>query len=190
MRNLDRAVAWGVALVVCVAVACETPTVGASDRAYFTHPSDTTGHPSSPTAHDSTASTPAGHDSVESKPASHDTVSTPAPHDSTVSTPTPNDSVVSTPTPSDSVVSWTFCVNAGNVCEFLGLRVVRLADAGNTRAVTQTAYHSVPCAAYGFNDRNPAPGAPLHCDYGPVKTTTLVNASPMGPLTARAVVVP
>ena len=87
-------------------------------------------------------------------------------------------------------MSWTFCVNAGNVCSFLGLREVRLADAGNTRAVTQTAYHTVPCAVYGFSDRNPAPGAPLHCDYGPVKTTTLANANPMGPLTASAVVVP
>jgi hypothetical protein len=48
----------------------------------------------------------------------------------------------------------------------------------------------VPCAVYGFNNQNPAPGASLHCDYGPVKYATLSNSTPMGPLTASTVTVP
>src|SRR5262245_58075819 len=80
---------------------------------------------------------------------------------------------MSTAAANDPTVLWTFCTKAGNVCNFLGLRDVRLADPTNTKAVTQTAYHSVPCAVYGFNNQNPAPGKALHCDYGPVKTATL-----------------
>jgi hypothetical protein len=44
--------------------------------------------------------------------------------------------------------------------------------------VTSVAYIAVPCAPYGFNDVNPAPDQTLHCDYGPLKTTTLINPSP------------
>jgi hypothetical protein len=96
-----------------------------------------------------------------------------------------------TPAPAnDTTASWTFCVNAGNVCTFLGLRAVRLADATGTKAVVQTAYHSVPCAVYGFNDQNPAPNKALHCDYGRAKMTTLAIPIPMGPLTGSSVVVP
>ncbi|MEP7346739.1 MAG: DUF1996 domain-containing protein [Gemmatimonadaceae bacterium] len=73
--------------------------------------------------------------------------------------------------------SWTFCVAAGNVCLFTGLRDVRLAAATGA-AVQQTVFHTVPCAAYGFNNQNPAPGQPLHCDYGPIKTTTINNPNP------------
>lgn len=90
---------------------------------------------------------------------------------------------------SDPAPSWTFCVNAGNVCEFLGLRDVRLADKSGTKFVTQTVYHTVPCAVYGFGGKSPASGA-LHCDYGPFKTTTLAVPMPMGPLTGPTVLVP
>jgi hypothetical protein len=84
--------------------------------------------------------------------------------------------------------AWTFCAPEGNVCEFLGLRDVRLA-APNGAAVQQTAYHTVPCATYGFGDQHPAPGQPLHCDYGPIKTATLVNPMPgMGGLAASVTV--
>ena len=73
--------------------------------------------------------------------------------------------------------AWTFCTTAGNVCEFTGLRDVRLGGA-NGPYVQQTAYHMVPCARYGFGDQDPAPNQPLHCDYGPIKTTTLSNPMP------------
>jgi len=86
--------------------------------------------------------------------------------------------------------SWTFCSQAGALCTYLGLRDVRLADQSGARYVTQASYHQVPCAVYGFNNQNPAPGQSLHCDYGPIKTTTLSNPNPMGPLTSSTVVVP
>ena len=85
--------------------------------------------------------------------------------------------------------AWTFCVNAGNVCLFTGLRVVRLADATGTHVVTQVAYHTVPCAVYGFQDRNPGGGA-LHCDYSEPLMDTLPVPVAMGPLNSHTVVVP
>ena len=85
-----------------------------------------------------------------------------------------------TPTPPTSS-AWTFCVNAGNVCLFDGLRDVRLADQSGSNAVTQEAFHQVPCAVYGFGDQNPSPEASpasLHCDIGPVKMGTIQNPQP------------
>lgn len=82
------------------------------------------------------------------------------------------------PTPAPGVPgTWTFCTNAGAPCDFVGLRDVRLGAAAGPY-VQQTAYGSVPCAAYGFAGKDPAPGQPLHCDYGPLKTTTLANPMP------------
>ncbi len=79
---------------------------------------------------------------------------------------------------------WTHCTTAGNPCLFLGSREVRLGGP-NGPYVYQTAYGGVPCAVYGFNNQNPAPGQPLHCDYGPLRTTTLANPMPgMGGLPA------
>jgi hypothetical protein len=74
--------------------------------------------------------------------------------------------------------AWTFCTNAGAMCNFLGLRDVRLADPTGTKSVVQEAFRSVPCAVYGFSNQNPAPNQALHCDFGPAKTTTLQNPSP------------
>jgi hypothetical protein len=85
--------------------------------------------------------------------------------------------------------SWTFCTNAGAVCQFLGLRDVRLGPT-NGPFVTKVAYGLIPCAVYGFDDQDPAPGKSLHCDYGPIKLTTLRNPMPMAPLTAANVTVP
>ena len=81
------------------------------------------------------------------------------------------------PSPVPTPETWTFCTNAGAPCEFIGLRDVRL-GAATGAYVQQVAYGSVPCAPYGFGGRNPAPGQPLHCDYGPLKTTTLANPQP------------
>ncbi|HEY4303861.1 MAG TPA: DUF1996 domain-containing protein [Gemmatimonadaceae bacterium] len=85
--------------------------------------------------------------------------------------------------------AWTFCTNAGAMCDFIGLRDVRLSDASNTKFVTQTVYHEVPCAGYGFNNQNPSSGQ-LHCDYSPIKMQTLSNAANMAPITASSVSVP
>jgi hypothetical protein len=68
-------------------------------------------------------------------------------------------------------------VAAGNNCDFIGLRDVRLV-AQNGAFVSQVAYHTVPCAPYGFGNQNPAPGQSLFCDYGPIKTTTMNNPMP------------
>jgi Domain of unknown function (DUF1996)/Bacterial Ig-like domain (group 2) len=93
------------------------------------------------------------------------------------------------PATASSAGAWTYCSPTGTVCDFTGLRDVRLSDPTGSRAVVQTAYHAVPCAVYGFNGQNPAPGAALHCDYGPAKMTTLTNPMPgMGGLGATVVV--
>ena len=76
-----------------------------------------------------------------------------------------------------SAGSWTFCSGTGTVCEFLGLRDVRLV-ASNGAFVQLTAFHSVPCAVYGFGNRNPAPGLPLRCEYGPLKVAAVENPMP------------
>ncbi|MFL5582733.1 MAG: DUF1996 domain-containing protein [Gemmatimonadaceae bacterium] len=84
--------------------------------------------------------------------------------------------------------AWTFCTNAGAPCEFTGLRTVRLGPA-NGPYVQKEAYHAIPCASYGFDDQDPAPGQSLHCDYGPMKTDTVENPSPgMAGLRARVIV--
>ena len=112
--------------------------------------------------------------------------STPAPHHSSridsVPSPTPtvSDAVPRMPTPARAapvLASWTFCSDTGAVCEFLGLRDVRLI-ARNGAAVTQTAFGHVPCATNGFQHRDPAPGQAQRCEYGPLKTTQLTNPSP------------
>lgn len=76
--------------------------------------------------------------------------------------------------PAATASSWTFCVAAGSVCEFAGLRLLHLgASAGPY--VQQTAFHQIPCSAYGFGGVDPAPGKTQHCDYGPLLTTVLNN---------------
>ena len=91
------------------------------------------------------------------------------------------------PAPNPVAPAWTFCVNAGQSCDFPGLRDVRLgADIGPY--VQRAVYHTVPCAPFGFDDQDPAPNQPLHCDYGPLRSTTLTNPTP-GMLGA-AVIVP
>jgi hypothetical protein len=92
-----------------------------------------------------------------------------------VSEPAPVDSTPAEVGAKDTV--WTVCVTAGNVCQYLGLRDVRLGAASGPY-VQQTAFHGVPCAVYGFGDRDPAPDQPLHCDIGPLKTIALVNPAP------------
>ena len=84
-----------------------------------------------------------------------------------VAAPTP------TPTPPPTT-SWTACASAGSQCAFFGLRTVRLGGP-NGPYVQQTAFGGVPCATYSFGGQNPAPGQPLHCDYGSLQTTTLAN---------------
>ncbi|HEY0778816.1 MAG TPA: DUF1996 domain-containing protein, partial [Gemmatirosa sp.] len=86
----------------------------------------------------------------------------------TATAPTP------TPTPPPAPTSWTQCADAGAACDFVGLRTVRLGGP-NGPYVQQTAYHGLPCATYAFGGQNPAPGQPLHCDYGPIQTTTIAN---------------
>ena len=82
-----------------------------------------------------------------------------------------------TPAPPLITASWTFCTAAGATCDFSGLRDVRLGGTAGPY-VQQIAFGVVPCATYAFNNQNPAPGQPLHCDYGPRKTTTLANPMP------------
>jgi hypothetical protein len=93
--------------------------------------------------------------------------------------------VITEPPPA---ATWTFCSAAGVPCEFLGLRDVRLVGPDGSY-VQQTAYASIPCATYGFNDQNPAPGKELHCEYGPQKMAVLTNPMPgMGGLAASVTV--
>ncbi len=90
---------------------------------------------------------------------------------------------VTAPPPPPPPSSYTYCVAAGNVCVFTGLRDVRLV-AANGAFVSQEAFGMVPCATYGFGNQNPGP-SPLFCDYGPVKTTLMDNPMPgMGGLPA------
>jgi len=79
--------------------------------------------------------------------------------------------------PDPALVSWTFCSNVGAVCDYRGLRDVRLI-ASTGASVTQTAFGSVPCAASGFQNRDPAPGQAQRCEYGPMKTQLLSNPAP------------
>ena len=103
-------------------------------------------------------------------------------------------SVISVKTPDvkqDTSVAdqWTFCSSAGDVCEFIGLRDVRLSGP-NGAYVEQVAYHSVPCATYGFANQDPAPGKTLHCDYGSLKMVALTNPMPGMSGLAATVTVP
>ena len=82
----------------------------------------------------------------------------------------------STPPP-PATPSRTRSSASGSVCSFVGLRDVRLGGAEGPY-VQQVAYTLVPCAPYGFNHQNPAPGQTLHCDYGPIKTTLINNPMP------------
>jgi hypothetical protein len=85
--------------------------------------------------------------------------------------------------------SWTFCVTAGNVCDFAGMRLLRLgASAGPY--VQQAAFHQIPCAAFGFGGVDPAPGKTQHCDYGPILTAVLNNPAPGMEIAGATVVVP
>lgn len=72
--------------------------------------------------------------------------------------------------------SYTYCVAAGNLCLFSGLRDVRLV-ASNGNAISQVAFGQVPCAAYGFGNQVPGPGS-LFCDYGAVKRVSMNNPMP------------
>ena len=93
-----------------------------------------------------------------------------------------------------TAASWTFCVAAGNVCDFAGLRLLRLgASAGPY--VQQTAFHQMPCALAssvldGFAGSDPAPGRAQHCDYGPILTTVLNNPTPGMVLAGATATVP
>lgn len=103
-----------------------------------------------------------------------------------IKSPAPPVAVAPPVVPAPAVVTWTFCSNTGAVCDYLGLRDVRLI-ASNGAFVTQTAFGSVPCATYGFQNRDPAPGQAQHCEYGPMKTELLSNPAP-GPLGMGATV--
>ncbi|HEU4642886.1 MAG TPA: DUF1996 domain-containing protein [Gemmatimonadaceae bacterium] len=93
-----------------------------------------------------------------------------------------------TPAGTPAPETFTFCTDAGAPCDFIGLRDVRLVGPSGAY-VQQTAYHTIPCAPYGFGGRNPAPNQPLHCEYGPLKTTTLTNPMPgMAGLPAQVIV--
>jgi hypothetical protein len=81
------------------------------------------------------------------------------------------------PPPPPPPPAWTFCSNAGEVCEFVGLRDVRLIGPSGS-FVEQLAYASIPCATYGFDDQDPEPGQELHCEYGVQKTGVLTNPMP------------
>jgi hypothetical protein len=84
--------------------------------------------------------------------------------------------------------AWTFCAAAGAMCEFNGLRTVRFGGP-NGPFVEKVAYASIPCAMFGFDDQNPAPGQNLHCDVGPMKTDTVANPVPgMAGLRAQVIV--
>jgi hypothetical protein len=157
---------WGMATLLLFAAACQDATTATRAVSPDDSASAWRRHHWRPTPPPDTTPTP---------PAPpKDTTPTPPP-------PPPNDTTAST--------SWTFCTNAGALCLFTGLRDVRLADKTNTKFVTQTAYHQVPCAGYGFGNQYPSSGQ-LHCDYSPIKTTKLTNTNPMGPLMASSVVVP
>jgi hypothetical protein len=158
----NRIQAWGMAAVLLIAAACQDATTATR--------------------------TLSANDTSDARRRSHHP--TPPPRDSTP-TPPPKDSTPTPPPPPPKdTTSWTFCTNAGAICSYLGLRTVRLADATNTKYVTQVAYHQVPCAGYGFNNQYPSNGQ-LHCDYSPIMTQTLSNTNPMGPLTSySSVVVP
>ncbi len=91
--------------------------------------------------------------------------------------------------PAASSERWTYCTDAGAVCQFTGLREVRLIALSGA-FVSQTVFGSVDCAVSGFQNRNPAPLQSLRCDYGPMKFRTLVNPTPEGMLSASAIEVP
>ena len=85
--------------------------------------------------------------------------------------------------------AWTFCTAEGAPCEFQGVRQVRLGPADGP-FVTAVAYHAIPCAPYGFGGQNPAPGQPLHCDYGPTHLDTIANPAPGMSGLGASVIVP
>jgi hypothetical protein len=93
-----------------------------------------------------------------------------------------------TQTPPPANQTWTLCAKDGGICNFTGLRDVRLADASGTKSVVKSAWRQQPCASSYFG-QNPAPGQALHCDYSPFKTDTLTNPMPgMAGMPARVIV--
>lgn len=83
--------------------------------------------------------------------------------------------------------TWTFCSNVGSTCNFIGLRDVRLINAAGANVVKE-AYAMIPCAGYGFGS---SPTNATRCEYGPMKTATLVNPMPgMGGLNPANITVP
>jgi Domain of unknown function (DUF1996) len=84
------------------------------------------------------------------------------------------------------------CSPVGTVCQFIGLRDVRLV-ASNGVTYTQTFYAEVPCAQSGFEGGfTGAPSAPYtRCEIGEMKTQVLMNPMPgMAGLNANALIVP
>ena len=94
---------------------------------------------------------------------------------------TPPPTTPTTPPPTTPTTppngQWTYCAAGGTECFFTGLREVRLGPVGGPW-VTKTAIRSVPCAPYGFEGRDPAPGRTVRCEYGPMITTTINNPMP------------
>jgi hypothetical protein len=78
------------------------------------------------------------------------------------------------PPPPGEGDTWTFCTDAGAMCDFLGMREVRLI-ASNGAFVAAEAFGSIPCASYGFDNRSPAQNLAAHCEFGSMKMTSLPN---------------
>lgn len=99
--------------------------------------------------------------------------------------PAPPEAVVPTPLPPIPVdpppavaVGWTFCLNVGNVCDFDGIRDVRLVATDGSFVIEKdvSGFPGIPCAAFGF--RQKLTTAPVRCEFGPLKTETLANPMP------------
>lgn len=74
--------------------------------------------------------------------------------------------------------NWTACTAVSwAACDFDGLREVRFGANGNY--VSKYFYDYVTsCQPWEFDNLDPAPGVSKTCEYGPLKTTRLVNPNP------------
>ena len=73
---------------------------------------------------------------------------------------------------------WTFCLNVGNVCDFDGIRDVRLVATNGAYVIEPnvSGFPGIACAGYGFSKK--LVGTPARCEFGPLKTLTMRNPTP------------
>lgn len=88
------------------------------------------------------------------------------------------------PVPIVNDTSFRFCTTTGALCQFVGLRDVRLVNANNTYYITKEFFGDAPCAQYGFTATVAwSPPSTVNqqaasCSIGAIKTLAMSNPFP------------